>query len=374
MNELLTEIEPWLEKGEPTALATVVQTWGAAPRGVGAKMAFTADGRFTGSVSGGCVEVALMDAGREVLRSGRPRLLRFGVTDERAWSVGLSCGGTIDVFVEPLDARARAVLEALRDGAPPMASVTVIAGADESIGRKMVVGPGNACTGSLGDKLDAAARDAARNAQRAGQPRRVALGGGTISAPTEAFIDVIVASPTLVIVGGVHIAIALATIAKVVGYRTVLIDPRHAFGSSARFPHVDRLIQAWPEEALHELDLEETTAIVMLTHDPKIDEPALAIALRSPAYYVGALGSRQTHAKRRQRLLAAGLSETEVERVHAPVGLDIGARNPEEIALSVMAEVVASRPRITQPRHERAKGGPEAQADDPSSGKGIARS
>jgi xanthine dehydrogenase accessory factor len=336
MKEIIGDVDNWLAQGETAiALATVLSTWGSAPRKVGAKMAFTAGGAaISGSVSGGCVEGTVIEAGGEVLSSGRPRLLHFGVADETAWSVGLACGGAIEVFVERLDVPTYTVARDWVISRVPGAVVTVIDGPEELFGRKLALGPGGATTGSLGAELAESAATLAREARRSTRCQ--------LSDEIELFIDVLRPSPTLVIVGGAHIAVALAQIAGIVGYRTELIDPRRAFGSAARFPHVDSLVQAWPGKAFADAPPGQDTAVVTLSHDPKIDDPALAAALRSDAFYIGALGSRRTDAKRRERLAALGFSGAQLARIHAPVGLDIGADNPEEIALAIMAEIVTA--------------------------------
>jgi xanthine dehydrogenase accessory factor len=182
---------------------------------------------------------------------------------------------------------------------------------------------------------------AAREVLAAGQPKQVSLPHANTE--VELFVDVLLPSPTLIAVGGVHIAIALAALARTLGYRTIIVDPRRTFGSEPRFPHVDQLIQEWPDDALKQIGLTRSTAVAMLTHDPKLDDPGLLMALPSPAFYVGALGSSKTQAKRRQRLLEAGLTEAQLARLHGPIGLDIGAQTPEEIALAVMAQIVAAR-------------------------------
>jgi xanthine dehydrogenase accessory factor len=340
MKEVIEAIDGWLAAGETTiALATVIRTWGSAPRKVGAKMAFTAGGRFiTGSVSGGCVEGAVIEAGGEVLATGWPRLLHFGVADETAWGVGLACGGTIDVLVEPLDLQIYAAARDRIVSHHSVAVVTVIRGPAELIGRKLVVGEA-VIAGGLDDGLDAAAVELAHDAR---QPARYELTGGV-----EVFIDALRPSPALVIVGGAHIAVALARFARIIGYRTVVIDPRRAFGSESRFPDVDQLIQSWPGEAFEEFPLQADMAVVTLSHDPKIDDPALSAALASDVFYIGALGSRETHARRRERLSDLGFTGERLARIHAPIGLDIGADNPEEIALAIMAEVVAAYRRPT---------------------------
>lgn len=335
MKEVIIGIERWLAAGDTNiALATVVDTWGSAPRKVGAKMAFTTGGAaIAASVSGGCVEGVVITAGDEVLATGRPQLLHFGVDDELAWGVGLACGGTIDVFVECLDINAwRSARDWIARRVRGMI-VTVINGPDSLLGRKLLVGENGAPIGELGHGLDEAVKELAGSTRHSTRQR--------LSSDVEVFIDVLKPSPTLVIVGGAHIAVALAQLAKLMGYRTVVIDPRRAFGSEARFPNADRLIRAFPDKAFAEIPPDSETAIVTLSHDPKIDDPALRIALNSDAFYVGALGSRKTNAKRRERLTAMGFTEADLAHIHAPVGLDIGADNPEEIALAIMGEVVA---------------------------------
>ncbi len=342
MREVLADIDRWRAQDEAVALATVLRTWGSAPRGVGAKMALTRSGSIAGSVSGGCVEGAVVEAGAQVLKSGQPQLLHFGVADDTAWSVGLACGGSIDVFVQPLDPIVyEAVHSAIVDD-QLAAMVTIVRGPTDLIGREMIVPDKTAVVGSLGGGLDEPAIAAARAACEAGESRPITLPASSTE-PIEIFVDVLRPSPTLVLVGGVHIAIALAAIAKTLGYRTLVIDPRRAFGSEARFPHVDRLIQAWPDDAFQQVVLTRSTAVAMLTHDPKIDDPALKIVLASRAFYVGALGSRKTQEQRRQRLRAAGVSEADLAKLHGPIGIDLGGRTPEEIALAVMAEIVAVR-------------------------------
>jgi xanthine dehydrogenase accessory factor len=305
-------------------------------------MALTADGRIAGSVSGGCVEAAVVEAGLEVLRAGRPRLLRFGVSDESAWSVGLSCGGTIEVFVQPLDAEFHAAVRAAVVEESPAALVTLLSGDAASLGARLLVRPGRERLGSLGADLDAAGASAAEAALAGGGSERLRLAAAS-GAEHDAFVEVLQPPPTLVVVGGVHIAIALTQLARALGYRTIVVDPRAAFGDERRFPHADRVLQDWPDEALRQVGLGAQTAVAVLTHDPKLDDPALRAALPSEAFYVGALGSRATQAKRRQRLLEAGVGEAPLARLHAPIGLDLGGRTPEEIALAVMAQIVAAR-------------------------------
>jgi len=340
MREILPDIVEWLAEDETVALATVVETWGSSPRKAGAKMAMTPGGKIAGSVSGGCVEAAVFEAGVETLKTGRPKLLHYGVADEDAWQVGLACGGTIDIFVKPLE---QAFFERLRgeiQANQRFAVVTVLQGPDSLLGREILVGENGEVTEPLRDGLVEIVIEKARQAMAERRSQRISLSPGMET--TQIFIEVINPPPTLVIVGGVHTAIALTSIAKTLGFHTVVVDPRKAFGSPERFPHVDRLIQSWPEDAFTLIDLDKETAIAMFTHDPKIDDPALKIALNSPAFYIGALGSPQTQEKRRRRLLGEGFTTEQIDRIHGPIGIEIGSETPEEVALAVMAEVVAA--------------------------------
>jgi xanthine dehydrogenase accessory factor len=338
MRDILPDLNKWRDENKPIALATVIQTWGSSPRRAGAKMALTPDGGITGSVSGGCVEGAVYETGVDVLKSKQPQLLHFGVADETAWEVGLACGGSIDVFVKPLDENIFHALRSILVEETPAVLATVVRGPVELLGREMLVEETGNATGSLTDQLDQRALELARETLVKGESRRSML-----NEEIEVFLEVILPPPTLIAVGGVHITIALMALAKTLGYRTIVVDPRTAFGNEARFPHVDQMIQSWPEDAFQQVPITRSTAIAMLTHDPKLDDPALKIALPSPAFYVGALGSKTTQAKRRQRLLEDGLTETQLNRLHGPIGLDIGAGTPEEIAMSIMADIVAAR-------------------------------
>lgn len=335
MRDILSDLDRWLAELKPIALATVIETWGSSPRGVGAKMAFTADGKITGSVSGGCVESAVFEAGVEVLSTNQPRLLHFGVVNELAWEVGLACGGSIEIFVKPLDRETFQALRSVLKDERRAVLVTVIRGPAELLGRELLIREDGQITGTLGPKWDESVSYLAKETLSQGISRRFRL-----NEDIDVFIEVILPPSALIIVGGVHISVALSALAKTMGYRTILIDPRQAWGNSERFPHVDQLIQAWPEEAFRQIRVTQSTAIAMLTHDPKLDDLALQIALTSPAFYVGALGSKSTQATRRERLLEAGLSEAQLSRLHGPIGLEIGAKTPEEIALAIMAEIV----------------------------------
>ena len=250
--------------------------------------------------------------------------------------MGLACGGTIEIFVEPLDTAVTHFIHNLIQKDAAGAVITVIRGSAELLGHKLAVSRTGERLGTLGiAELDAQA--IAAEAKLA-YPKRVQL-----TEDVEVFIDTVRPAPTLIMVGGVHIAIALTSYAKTLGYRTVVIDPRRAFGSEARFPHVDKLIQAWPDKAFAEVEITPETAVALLTHDPKIDDPALKILLNTQPFYIGALGSNKTHNKRIARLRGYGFDDEVIGRIHAPIGLDIGAQTPEEIALAIMAEIVKSR-------------------------------
>ena len=343
MHEVTADISRWLQAGEPVVLATVVQTWGSAPRAAGGKMAVAAGDRLSGSVSGGCVEGAVAECAAQVLRDGRPQLLRFGVADETAWEVGLACGGTIEVFVQPLAPALFEFVRAAREkfqGA--VRAIVVRSAAAGLLGSELLLREDSAQAGTLGAVLDAAALIEMQRALHSGKSKCVPIESAA-GERIELFLDVLLPPATLIIIGGVHIAVPLCALAGTLGYRTVVVDPRRAFGSAERFPHVDQLLTAWPDAALATLGINTNTAIALLTHDPKLDDPGLLLALPSAAFYVGALGSPATNAKRRQRLLDAGLAPAVLDRLHAPIGLDLGGRSPEEIALSIMAQVVSAR-------------------------------
>lgn len=328
MRALLAEYASW-RLSEPVGRAVVTSVWGSAPQAEGATMLVSASGRMAGSVSGGCVEAAVAEEVRAALARGTPTLLRYGISDERAWEVGLACGGSLEVLVEP--SVPEPVLAAAQ-GPGGVVVATFLDGAD--LGRSVSIddsGPDDAT--DLGR--------AAREALRSGRSRTVRLSvGGT---ETGVFLEVFPRPPRLVIFGGVHVAAALVPLARALGYQTVVADGRAGFLTRERFPDADQLILGWPDEALAQAGIDSATAVAVLTHDPKFDDPALMIALRSPAMYVGAIGSKKTQATRRERLRAAGLTEAQVGRLFGPIGLDLGGRSPAETALAIMAEIVAVR-------------------------------
>lgn len=325
-DEVLEQAADWLDAGETVALATVIGTWGSSPRPVGSQLAISGKGAFVGSVSGGCVEGAVVDTAAEVLAAGpKPRVVEFGVTDEKAWSVGLSCGGTIRVLVgaAPTAATLRS-LSARR----PAAFVTHLPS-----GRQAVIHDG---TASGDTALAAVIAEQAKHAIDADQSSLVETNDGP------AFIHVFGRPWRIAVIGAVHVAQAFAPMALAAGLEVAVIDPRGAFATAERFPGV-RVMPRWPEEALAEHGLDSRTAVVTLTHDPKIDDEALAQALTAECFYVGSLGSRKTHAKRVDRLKALGIADAAIKRIHAPIGLDIGARSAAEIAVSILAEIVAAK-------------------------------
>lgn len=311
LNDIPAIALAWHGDGTGAALATVVETWGSAPRPVGAQLAISGQGDIMGSVSGGCVEGAVVVEAMDSLEDGQPRMLEYGVTDDEAFAVGLACGGTIRVLVEPVGAAIPdtmlAELVEARAAAQPIAYTVHTKTWERALVR---------------DGYDDRFR-----ADKSG------LDG-------DLFVAIHNPPLRLAVIGGVHIAQNLLPMARAAGFAPVLIDPREAFASATRFPG-ETLVHDWPDAALHEFGPDARSAIVTLTHDPKLDDPAIKAALRSDCFYLGCLGSTRTHAKRVARLEEAGFSTEQIARIHAPVGLDIGARSPAEIAISVMAEIVA---------------------------------
>jgi xanthine dehydrogenase accessory factor len=307
----------WAREGRGAALATVVETWGSAPRPAGSQLAISGDAQIMGSVSGGCVEGAVVAEALEALEDGKGRLLTFGVSDDEAFAVGLACGGTIRVLVQPIGSVLP--LEMLRELVEARAArrqVAHLVNLESWEGR---------LTDGVGDPLEQAIKARFRSDK---------------SGMEEGDWFVAVHNPPLrmVVVGAVHIAQPLLQMARLAGYDPLLIDPRDAFGAAARFPG-ETISHDWPDEAIAAFGLDARTAVVTLTHDPKIDDPAIRAALRSDVFYLGCLGSTRTHAKRVERLAAVGFTEAEMARIHAPVGLAIGAKSPAEIAVAILAEI-----------------------------------
>jgi xanthine dehydrogenase accessory factor len=307
----------WHRAGKGAALATVIETWGSAPRQAGSQLAISGEGEMLGSVSGGCVEGAVITEALDALQDRKSRVLTFGVSDETAFAAGLACGGTIRVLVEPVGDGAEALPE------PMLVALTAARAAPRAIA--VVTTPATWDRRLLTPGEDPAT-DARFKSDRSGMEE------------DGRFIAIHNPPLRLIVIGAVHIAQPLLQIARTCGYAPTLIDPRGAFGSAERFPG-EIILDDWPDEALATLDPDARTAIVTLTHDPKLDDPAIRFALASPAFYLGCLGSTRTHAKRVDRLTADGFTPDQIARIHAPVGLDIGAKTPAEIAVSILAQI-----------------------------------
>lgn len=335
MREISTSLQQWLAAGRATAIATVIKTWGSSPRPAGAKMAINDHGEFVGSVSGGCVETAVIEAAREVIQTGKPRLLQFGVSNEQAWEVGLSCGGKIEVFVTK--EFCNHYLNQLERN-EPFVVAAIVRGDEALLGRRLLLRQDGTVLGDIADEaIIAAVREQAQSLFSKASSTSLPVG------ECELFVESCFPPPKLIIIGAVHVAVPLVAMARALDFTIILIDPRGAFATAERFAHIDQLISKWPDEALVELGIDASTCIVILTHDPKIDDPAIKLALQHAPAFLGVLGSRRTHEKRLQRLRADGLSEEQLAQIHAPIGLDIGARSPAEIAVSILAEIVACR-------------------------------
>ncbi len=305
MREVIDEIRGWRSAGEDVAIATVVETWGSSPRPLGSKMVVTASGRMGGSVSNGCIEGAVFEEALEVLKSGQARLAAFGVADETAFEVGLACGGHIEVFIQPVTDVHDSALDHILEERPFTLRTNLGTGQTELVERP--------------PDFEVARRD-----------------GDWFEEPFRRPLH-------MVIVGAIHIAIPLHRLAKLMGYRVTVVDARAKFATEERFPDADRILVQWPDEAFTGLRLDHSTAVVILTHDPKFDMPALRSVLPSDAGYIGAIGSRKTNANRFAALREEGFTDEELARVHGPIGLDLGGRGAEETALGIMAEVTAVR-------------------------------
>jgi xanthine dehydrogenase accessory factor len=349
VRDVLDDIMKWWDAGETFGLATVVQTYRSAPREPGAALATSADGEVVGSVSGGCVEGAVYELCGEVVASGQPVLQTYGVSDDDAFAVGLTCGGILDIFVEPVS---RELFPELGDLAAavardePVAVATVISGPGRIGARRVIYGDGDAA-GSLGagDRLDDAVDDDARGMLAQGQTgvRHYGTDGERRHDELAVFVNCFAPAPHLMVFGAIDFAAAVARAGKFLGYRVTVCDARPVFATTARFRDADEVIVDWPHRYLAGADVDERTVICVLTHDPKFDVPLLEVALRTPAGYIGAMGSRRTHEDRLARLREAGLTEAELARLRSPIGLDLGARTPEETAVSIAAELIQLR-------------------------------
>jgi len=312
-------------------LATVIWAEGSSPRSPGARLAVTASGRIVGSVSGGCVEGAVFEEAQGVLASGCPRHLHYSVANEIAWDVGLACGGTVDIYVEPFTEIHQAVVKTLSAGE------VVAFATDIESGKHWAVWPDGHSLGEPGLSPRLLALFPPTPERMPFSPERHVL----FKPEGSVFLEVFALPPTIVIIGAVHIAMPLVQMAQAVGFRVKVVDARRAFLTEQRFPTADELVCAWPQEALSADDLTPQHYVVILSHDPKFDVPALLIALQSHAAYVGLVGSRTTQIERREALLEAGLDNKVLDRIHGPIGLDLGGRSPAEIALAILAEIIA---------------------------------
>jgi xanthine dehydrogenase accessory factor len=307
MREVLTELTEWTKAGEEIALATVVETWGSSPRPLGSKMVVTRSGKMAGSVSNGCIEGAVFEEAQKVLKSGRSRVAAFGVADDVAFEVGLACGGHIEVFVEPIGAVHEQLIAMLQRNEQATLRTNLVTGKADLVEGWTPPGP------------ELAHRDG------------------------DLFVEPFRRPAHLLIIGAIHIAIPLHRLAKLMGYRVTVVDARAKFATKERFPEADELIVAWPDDAMKELVIDNSSYVVILTHDPKFDLPALRSVLAKDAGYVGAIGSRKTNQNRFDALRAEGFTEEQLARVHGPIGLDLGSRGAEETALGIMAEITSVR-------------------------------
>ena len=351
MRDILTPITKWWEAGETFGLATVVRTFSSAPREPGAALAVSAGGEVVGSVSGGCVEGAVYELSGQVSADGRAVLQTYGVSDDDAFAVGLTCGGIIDIFVEPVS---RATFPELGEIAAavaagePVAVATVIAGPGQLGARRVIRAADHvppAGTLGSGDRLDQAVDDDARGmlAQGLTGVRRYGPDGERRRDELAVFVQSFAPPPRMLVFGAIDFAAAVARAGKFLGYRVTVCDARPVFATAARFPDADEVITDWPHRYLSGISTDARTVICVLTHDPKFDVPLLEVALRQPAAYIGAMGSRRTHDDRLARLREVGMTEQELARLRSPIGLDLGARTPEETAVAIAAELIQLR-------------------------------
>ncbi|MGW3354737.1 XdhC family protein [Streptomyces bungoensis] len=352
MLDIAEELNRWAEQGREFAVATVVAVGGSAPRPPGAALAVDADGTAVGSVSGGCVEGAVYELCRQALQDGQTVLERFGYSDEDAFAVGLTCGGVIDILVTPVraDGPARPVLASVLAAAArgeAAALARIVSGPAELRGRALLVRPDGSHEGGFGahpelDRTVAAEAGAFLDAGRTGT-LEIGEQGSRCGAPLTVLVESSVPAPRMIVFGAIDFASALVRVGKFLGHRVTVCDARPVFATRARFPEADEIVVEWPHTYLERTEVDGRTVLCVLTHDAKFDVPLLEVALRLPVAYVGAMGSRRTHLDRLARLREAGLTDLELARLRSPIGLDLGARTPEETALSIAAEIVASR-------------------------------
>ncbi len=334
MKDVLDTVAGWIAAGERVALGVLVERRGSAPRDPGAVLALSSGGAIAGSVTGGCVEPALLREAADVLAGGAPRVVTYGIADTDAFDVGLACGGTVALLVTELDPAVVAPLARAFAADEPVAFAVHLTGSE--LGRQEVLEPGGASTGLAA---------AAAPLLAAGESALVEHEGELV------FVDAFAPRPSLLVLGAIDHAAALTRVGSLLGYRVTVCDARAAFVTPERFPHADELVVDWPDRFLRRAEIDERTAICVLTHDVKFDVPALLAALETPARYIGAMGSRTTTEEREERLRAEGVGDADLARIHAPIGLAIGARSPEEVAVAIGAEIVeaasAARRRLT---------------------------
>ena len=347
MREVLPELLAVRARHGAAAMATVVRTWRSAPRPAGASMLVTDEAEAVGSVSGGCVEGALFDLGHEVLADGQPRLETYGVSDDDAFAVGLTCGGILEVFVERVDAETWPELDGIADSVAaeePVAIATIVAG-PHHVGRHIVVRRDRS-EGSLGTtRLDDTVREDTIGMLESGTTGFLHYGpeGERLGEGLDVFVQSFAPKPRMIVFGAIDFSASLVRVGKLLGFKVSVVDARPVFATAKRFPDADEVIVDWPHRWLSGQEVDSRTVIAVLTHDPKFDVPAIKQALQTNAGYIGAMGSRRTHEDRLIRLKEAGVTDDELARVHSPIGLDLGARTPEETAISIAAEIIQSR-------------------------------
>ncbi|HKC28971.1 MAG TPA: XdhC family protein [Jatrophihabitans sp.] len=349
MRDVIADLAAWWRAGETVGLATVVGTWKSAPRQPGAAMLVGPDGSAAGSVSGGCVEGAVYELAEQVRQASEPVLQRYGVTDDDAFTVGLTCGGIVDVFVEPVSRQSFPELGAVIDdidAGRPVAVATLISGVGpDRLGRRLIVRP-ESLAGTLGsERLDDAVRDDARGLLQQGSTGVVHYGpdGERRGDDIAVFVASYAPKPRMIVFGAIDFAAAVARVGAFLGYRVTVCDARATFATEKRFPEADEVVVAWPHRYLAQTQTDDRTVVCVLTHDPKFDVPLLEVALKLPLAYLGAMGSRRTNDDREHRLKELGFDDADLARLHAPIGLDVGGRTPEETAVSIAAEIIATR-------------------------------
>lgn len=355
MKPLLNDLEIWLQNGHTVALATLVHTQGSSPRETGAVMAVNEKGKVIGSISGGCVEAAVVEVSLEVITERKPRLVTYGIADELVFEVGLTCGGTIQVFVQPLSLPDNfpsfplsRIFQALRE--PSIVLGTIIQG--QPMGQQFLI-KSDQQEGIFGS--DAFKEKVIQDAQALLGQERTAIchyrfSENEYSSQVTVFFQSFAPGLRMIIFGAVDFSRSLCQLAKFLGYHVTICDARSALATAERFPEADTIMATSPKQYLQKIEVTERTVIAVLTHDPKFDVPILTAAVKTQAAYIGAMGSRQATQDRRKRLQAAGLTPEEIDRIHAPIGLDLGARNPQETAVSIMAEIIAySNGRLGEP-------------------------